>query len=342
MEPIQEQQQTPKHKQDNRYMVRKVNDAQYYYIRDDCTGLVWRNAIIFTILHVLYIYGFYLAVAKSKWSSWLFVYIYAVFGGLGITAGAHRLWSHRSYKARLPLRIFLMICNCIAGQNDLIEWCRDHRLHHKSSETDADPHNSNRGWFFAHMGWLLQRKHPKVLEMGNKLDLTDLYNDPVVVFQKRNYMSLALFFGLALPGLICYGYFGESWFDSLCICIWRYVSSLHCTWFVNSAAHIWGSQDYDANIEPRESSLVSIGALGEGFHNYHHTFPFDYSTSEHGGYINFTKIFIDLMSLVGLAHSLRSVDPIMIEKRRARTGEHHNNKDKEEEIASPDVVKYLL
>lgn len=213
-----------------------------------------------------------------------------------------------------------MLCNCIAGQNDLIEWCRDHRLHHKSSETDADPHNSNRGWFFAHIGWLLQRKHPKVLEMGLKLDLSDLKRDPVLKFQKQYYWPLAFTFGLALPVSICHLYFGEPLWPSLCVGVWRYVTSLHCTWFVNSAAHIWGTQDYDKHIEPRESCLVSIGALGEGFHNYHHTFPFDYSTSEHGCYFNFTTIFIDLMCLLGLAYDLRVVSPSMIDKRRQRTG----------------------
>lgn len=189
------------------------------------------------------------------------VYLYAVLGGLGITAGAHRLWSHKSYKARLPLRIFLMLCNCIAGQNNLIEWCRDHRLHHKSSETDADPHNSNRGWFFAHMGWLLQRKHPKVIEMGSKLDLDDLRTDPVLIFQKRHYTQLALFLGFILPIMVSHIYFGETYFISLCLSVWRYVTALHCTWFVNSAAHIWGSKDYDTSIEPRESELVALGAL---------------------------------------------------------------------------------
>lgn len=118
-----------------------------------------------------------------------------------------------------------MICNCIAGQNDLIEWCRDHRLHHKTSETDADPHNSNRGWFFAHIGWLLQRKHPKVLEMGNKLDLSDLYQDPVLIFQKRHYWVLAFSFGLILLVIIYYSYLGESRGDSLSIGAWRSITS---------------------------------------------------------------------------------------------------------------------
>lgn len=70
-------------------------------------------------------------------------------------------------------------------QNDIYEWARDHRVHHKYSETDADPHNATRGFFFAHIGWLLVRKHPDVIEKGKKLELSDLKADKVVMFQRR-------------------------------------------------------------------------------------------------------------------------------------------------------------
>lgn len=103
----------------------------------------------------------------------------------GITAGAHRLWSHKAYKARLPLRIFLMILQTIAFQNCIYEWARDHRVHHKFTDTDADPHNASRGFFFSHMGWLLIRKHPEVKEKGKLIDMSDLEQDPVVMFQKK-------------------------------------------------------------------------------------------------------------------------------------------------------------
>ena len=62
--------------------------------------------------------------------------------GLGITAGAHRLWSHRTYKARLPLRLLLVLANTMAGENSIYTWTRDHRTHHKFSETHGDPHNA--------------------------------------------------------------------------------------------------------------------------------------------------------------------------------------------------------
>lgn len=106
-------------------------------------------------------------------------------GGLGITAGVHRLWSHRSYKAKLPLRIFLMLCQSMAFQNSIHEWTRDHRVHHKFTDTDADPHNSKRGFFFSHMGWLMCKKHPDVKDKGKLVDMSDLEADPVVMFQKK-------------------------------------------------------------------------------------------------------------------------------------------------------------
>jgi stearoyl-CoA desaturase (delta-9 desaturase) len=58
-------------------------------------------------------------------------------------------------------------------------------VHHKNSDTDADPHNVRRGFFFSHYGWILVRKHPAVKEKGKKLDYSDLDADKFVVFQKR-------------------------------------------------------------------------------------------------------------------------------------------------------------
>lgn len=79
----------------------------------------------------------------------------------------------------------ISISVCLSVQNHIFEWARDHRVHHKCSETNADPHNAKRGFFFSHMGWLLCRKHPMVIEKGRKIDLSDLKADKVVMFQKR-------------------------------------------------------------------------------------------------------------------------------------------------------------
>jgi stearoyl-CoA desaturase (delta-9 desaturase) len=112
-------------------------------------------------------------------------YLLSAFGALGVTAGAHRLWAHRTYKAKLPLRILLAIGQTLALQNDIYEWVRDHRVHHKFTDTDADPHNSNRGFFFSHMGWLLVKKHKDVFTKGKTVDMSDVESDPVVRFQRK-------------------------------------------------------------------------------------------------------------------------------------------------------------
>ena len=85
---------------------------------------------------------------------------------------------------------------------------------------------------------------------------------------------------------------------------------------------MWGMKPYDKHINPAENLFVALGAHGEGFHNYHHTFPQDYATSEYGsGYFNLTKAFIDLNAFVGLAHSRNKMSKETIIQRRKRTGD---------------------
>lgn len=106
--------------------------------------LVWRNIIAFGYVHAAALYGAWLLLTSAKLQTTAFAIILYYISGLGITAGAHRLWAHRSYKARFPLRVLLAAFNTIAFQDCALHWARDHRVHHKYSETDADPHNATR------------------------------------------------------------------------------------------------------------------------------------------------------------------------------------------------------
>lgn len=290
--------------------------------------LVWRNILLFAYLHVAAIYGMYLMATSASW----YTIAWAVFmyqcGAFGITAGAHRLWAHRSYKAKLPLRIMLMIFNLISFQNDIHEWSRDHRVHHKYSETDADPHNATRGFFFSHVGWLLCRKHPLIKEKGKGIDMSDLEKDAVVAFQKKYYLTLMPIATFVIPTWVPMYFWGESfvnaWFVST---MFRYAFTLNMTWLVNSAAHMWGQKPYDASINPAENLMVALGAAGEGWHNYHHVFPWDYKAAELGNYrANPTTMFIDFMAKIGWAYDLKTVPKEVVAKRCQRTGDgslHH-------------------
>ncbi|XP_037073756.1 acyl-CoA desaturase-like, partial [Pollicipes pollicipes] len=284
--------------------------------------LVWRSVLFFVALHLLSVLGLIRALTAAHWLTSLFgIACYAI-GGMGVTAGAHRLWSHRSYSARLPLRVLLMLMYTMAGQNHIYEWARDHRLHHRHSETDADPHNASRGFFFAHCGWLVLRKHPEVRRQGAKTDLSDLLADPVVMFQKRYYLPLAVLVCFAVPTVVPWYFWGESLTNAFLISVLKYVMTLHCTWLVNSAAHMWGMHPYDRHISPAENAAVALSAFGEGWHNYHHSFPWDYKTAELPGYgANLTTAFIDLCSRLGLAHSLKTVPADVVERRAARNGD---------------------
>ncbi|XP_071401608.1 stearoyl-CoA desaturase 5-like [Centroberyx affinis] len=301
-----------------------VKDAR---CRDGCLqddrsqGIVWKNVVLMALLHVGAVYSL-IVVPRAQPLTWMWSYVCFLITALGVTAGAHRLWSHRSYKAKLPLRVFLAAANSMAFQNDIFEWARDHRVHHKYSETDADPHNAMRGFFFAHIGWLFVRKHREVIEKGKKLDVADLLADPVVRFQRRYYKTSVLLMCFLIPTLVPWLFWGESlWNAYFLATVLRYTASLNVTWLVNSAAHMYGNRPYDRNISPRENRFVTFGAIGEGFHNFHHTFPFDYSTSEFGLRYNPTTCFIDLMCWCGLASNRKKASAEMVQARKQRTGE---------------------
>lgn len=265
--------------------------------------IIYKNIIIITIWHVFSIYGIYRIYLGyvSLYEILFHIMILFFLSCLGITAGSHRLWSHCSYKAKLPLRIFLMFLTCLANQKSIYSWARDHRVHHKASDTDADPHNIRRGLFFSHMGWFFVKKNQKVIETGKTLDFNDLENDRVVMFQHKYFFLLSILVCYVFPSIMGYLLFKNIWNGLFIGGYLRHVLSLHSTWCVNSIAHTYGYRPYDESIRPTENKWVSFFTNGEGFHNYHHKYPFDYSASELKIF-NVTTWFIDLMEYFGLVY----------------------------------------
>ncbi|CAB0040967.1 unnamed protein product [Trichogramma brassicae] len=267
------------------YLNNKENNKKYPW------KIVWRNVIAFLYLHFGALYGLYLFFDGAKFLTVLWTILVACSAAVGITAGAHRLWCHRAYKAKWPLRVILMIFQTTAFQNHLYEWVRDHRVHHKFTDTDADPHNAKRGFFFSHMGWLLLRKHPDVISKGASVDMSDLDSDPVVVWQRRLYIILMPLFCFVIPAWI------------------------PCYFWDENPMNSW-------SISATDNVRVALGAFGEGWHNYHHVFPWDYKAAELGDYsVNFSTAFIDFFAKIGWAYDLKTVPLEMIEKRAKRTGD---------------------
>ncbi|KAJ2949873.1 hypothetical protein O0L34_g11192 [Tuta absoluta] len=280
------------------------------------TALRWINILLISGYHFAAVLGFILHIAQGgvpRWQSVAFGYLMGQVAGFGVTAGAHRYWCHRSFKANLPLQIILVLCYSVAGQNNIYNWVRDHRVHHKFSETSADPHDSRRGLFFSHVGWLMMKKHPRVIREGAKIDMSDIASDPLVRFHTKyfNWFKLACCF--VLPTLVPVYMWGESWtFAILSQPMLRYVFSLNFTWAVNSFAHMWGHKPYDRNIKPAENWMVSLVAMGEGWHNYHHTFPWDYKAAELGYTLNVTTLLLDGFARIGWAYDMKEASPTLV------------------------------
>lgn len=276
---------------------------------------VWRNVVALGGLHLASVISVWLIVSgQVKLATIFFAYILALISGYGTTIGAHRLWSHRSFCAHWSVRIVLIVLQTITCQNCLWTWARDHRMHHKFSDTDADPHNINRGFFFSHIGWLMTRKHSEIRRLGNAINMTDLNMDPIVMFQKRFYYPLALIFAILLPTWIPYALFDETLFNAFMIAvILRIVGVLNITWSVNSFAHSYGARPYNPNIAPTQNFIVSLLSSGEGWHNYHHVYPYDYRASEFGGISNGSKWIIDRLHDLNLVWDLRVRRPNVLD-----------------------------
>ncbi|CAL8130156.1 unnamed protein product [Orchesella dallaii] len=301
------------------------------------------NMLLYGTTHSLALYYLILNFLGIVPNTFVPEFIYGYLGGLGITVGCHRYWTHRAFKAKLPLQIFLMILQTISLQLPIRKWCLDHRIHHKYTDTDSDPHNSEKGFWYSHVGWKFLPKHPEFRRRLQSFDVSDLDNDPVVRFQNRWFWPLQFFFQVLVPVYVLQSFWPEM---TVLQCIGanmrRYVVSLHITFCVNSVAHMWGDKPYDRTVTSVENFWVSLLAIGEGWHNFHHTFPWDYKTSEFGWKLNISTVFIDFCAWLGLAYDRKTASNHVVEARMKRTGQKADSVPKESNIVAvaptPDPV----
>ncbi|XP_063832578.1 acyl-CoA Delta(11) desaturase-like [Ostrinia nubilalis] len=283
--------------------------------------VIWFT-IVLVYLHLSALYGLYLCLTTVKWLTIGFDLLVYHLSAIGVTAGAHRLWSHRSYKAKFPLQVILMMFYSMSLQNTIINWARDHRVHHKCSDTDGDPHNANRGFFFSHIGWLVTKKSDEVKKQGNSMDMSDLYTNPVLCFQKKYALPLFGIFWFIIPTFTPMYFWGETLNNAWHMNILRYLTVMHVTLCVNSVAHKWGYKPYDKNILPSQNILLNTFAIGEGFHNYHHVFPWDYQAAEFGNKkLSLTTWFIDFFAKIGWAYDMKTASEEVVRNRAERTGD---------------------
>jgi len=275
--------------------------------------LVWANILMFaltlaaTAILVPW-YGLTHGFSAAAWASFAF---FAIANGMAITGGYHRLWAHRSYEAHWSVRLFYLVFGTMALQNSVFGWCSGHRAHHLHvDDVDLDPYSARRGFWFSHIGWMLREYPSGNFDFAN---IADLRRDPVLAFQHRYYVPLAVGLNFGLPlaaGFLLHDLWGVFLLGGVARLVWSH----HVTFFINSLAHMWGSRPYTEANSARDNPLVAVITYGEGYHNFHHSFAHDYRNGVRWWQWDPTKWLIAGLGALGLARRLRRTPLFQIQR----------------------------
>lgn len=225
--------------------------------------------------------------------------IYSFCTMIAITAGYHRLYAHKAYKTWPIVEFFLLFFGASSAQQSALKWAALHRQHHRYTDTERDPYNINKGFFHAHMGWLLFWKY------GADYDsVKDLAQSALVRHQHKHFQYWTLLAGVVTPVLI--GALYGSWLGGLLFGVGARLSCVYqSTFFINSFAHSFGNTPYQKDISARDNWIGALLTNGEGYHNFHHRFPSDYRNGYRWYHWDPTKWFIRLLAVLGLNWDLK-------------------------------------
>ncbi|KFA67243.1 hypothetical protein S40285_09545 [Stachybotrys chlorohalonatus IBT 40285] len=273
----------------------------------------WLNTILIIFIPMMGFVSSYWVSVNPK--TLLFAVFYYYHCGLGITAGYHRLWAHSSYKANTPLKIYLAACGAGAVQGSARWWSMKHRAHHRYTDTVKDPCSVRKGLLYSHIGWMVLKQNP---QNTGRTDITDLNEDPVLVWQHRHYLKSVITMALIVPTLVC----GLGWGDWLGGYVYAGILRIcflqQATFCVNSLAHWLGEQPFDDRNSPRDHLITALVTLGEGYHNFHHEFPSDYRNAIEWYQYDPTKWAIVIWKYLGLAYDLKQFRANEIERSRVQ------------------------
>lgn len=244
---------------------------------------------------------------------------------LGITAGFHRLLTHRAFKTYPSVRYTFAVLGSMAVENPVIIWVADHRQHHTFADVEGDPHSPHthdgegvlgvlRGLWHAHIGWLL--------DYGRKSDpiryAPDLLRDHGMRRISTMFIPLVLL-GLLIPFLLGLG-LTQSVFGGLTAILWggfvRIFLQHHMTFSVNSIGHYFGRRRWQTDDKSTNVAWLALPSLGDSWHHNHHAFP---TSARHGlrwWELDLSWLTILALKNVGLAWDVKVATPAAMRRRR--------------------------
>ena len=269
----------------------------------------WLNMILVVAMPA---FGTYQAVFyPPALKTLILAFVLYLFSGLSITAGYHRLFSHRAYDAATPVKLFFAFFGAGAVEGSIKWWGHSHRVHHRYTDTDRDPYDARQGFWYSHMGWMLTKANPK---NRARADISDLSTDWIVTFQHRHYLLMMLVSAFVVPTLTAGLFWGDYWGGFIYGGILKSFFIQQVTFCINSLAHWIGVQPFDDRRTPRDHALTAVFTFGEGYHNFHHEFPSDYRNALKWYQYDPTKIVIWVLSKLGLAWNLKKFSQNAIEQ----------------------------
>ena len=257
-------------------------------------------------------FGVHLACLAVLWTgvSWKALVLCATTYAIrmfAITGGYHRYFAHRSYRTSRGFQFVLAALACSAVQRGPLWWAGHHRHHHQHSDQEADVHSPQReGFWWSHVGWLLSSRYD-----ATRLDaIQDFAQYPELRLLNHWYAASGVL--LAVLCLLAMGWQGLVWgfFVST-------VLLFHATFAINSLCHMFGRVRYPTTDTSRNSLMLALLTLGEGWHNNHHY----YATSTRMGFfwweVDLTYYVLKLLSLVGLVWDLKQPPQRVLDAGRA-------------------------
>lgn len=271
----------------------------------------WKSGIFLIAYQLLLLVSlpWYLYNYSPSWGLIALTILFLALGGFSITAGYHRLFSHKSYKAGPFVEFILLFFGSSTIQGSVIRWCHDHRNHHAFVDTDKDPYTITKGFWYAHFTWMLEKQTP----VDPKI-VTDLAKNKWIAWQHK--YDVLCMFGTNILIVLFAGWLTDDYLGAFIVgFLLRLFLQHHTTWFINSLAHTWGDQPFSKEHTAVNNFIISMLTYGEGYHNFHHTFASDYRNGVRWYQFDPTKWLIWTLYKCGLVWGLRSVDICTIEKK---------------------------
>jgi stearoyl-CoA desaturase (delta-9 desaturase) len=266
----------------------------------------WKGAAPFIAVQFIPLLAFVTGVSRKAVILGVVLYLVRM---LAITGGYHRYFAHKTYRLARAPQFVLAFIGETAAQKGVLWWASQHRNHHKYADTERDPHSPQKGFWWAHIGWILSGQYSKT-DYDN---IQDFAKYPELVWLNEHdwvppwILGFTCWLIAGWSGLVI-GFFAST------LLLW------HMTFTVNSVAHVWGSRRYGTGDTARNNPLVAVMTMGEGWHNNHHHYP---AAARQGFFwweLDVTYYLVRLGWMVGLVKDVKEPPKAAKSARRIRSG----------------------